>query len=496
MKNDVPLPPVHCRSHYSLLSGLFSPDDICRRAAGEGAVRVGMVDRENLYGLPSFYRAAARYGLKPLAGVEFSSLPSSSSSSSSLEDPAGLPLFTCYPLNANGFARINRILTRRAAEGADPAALLLEEGWDGLRVAVFRPELLPKLLQRSIRGLRAALVYGLPFRSMLAAARRYRIPPIALNAALWQSEDDRSFFRVLRAVDRNRAINSDSAAAFPPDFRRRVSPAEMEAFFSAVPDALYQTRLLADEGAGTLFSGSYVFPSFQGLREEEEFARLRELCRRGIRRRFGRETQEISRRLDYELNIIRRKGFAGYFLVVHDIVSRCPRTCGRGSSAASIVSYLLGITHVDPLARDLFFERFLNMGRKDPPDIDVDFPWDERETTLQYVFDTYPGRAGMVADHVTFGSRSAFREAARAYGMPEPDIGPLAEAFRLGESEVPGWLSSAAGRLYGMPRHLGTHPGGVVITPGPITDYTHITTSPLGWPLIAWEKDGPKMRDW
>ena len=129
-------------------------------------------------------------------------------------------------------------------------------------------------------------------------------------------------------------------------------------------------------------------------------------------------------------------------------------------------------------------------GRRDPPDIDIDFPWDEREQTLQYVFDTYPGRAGMVADHVTFGSRSAFREAARAFGLPEPDIGPLAEACRLGEATPPGYIASAARRLLGMPRHLGTHPGGVVITPGPITDYTHLQTSPLGWPLIAWEKDG------
>ncbi len=484
MKRETSLPSLHCRSHYSLLAGPLSPEEICRRAAEEGAESVGMVDRGNLYGLPALYRAAGRHGLKAVPGVEFASSSSS---------PDSLPLFTFYPLSREGFARLNRLISRLDASSVDPVELLLEEGWEGGRVAVFRPELLPRLLERNRRGLLAALVWGLPFRSMMATARKLRVPLLALNTALYAAEDDRRLYRILRAIDENRSIPRSTGTEdkeLPPAWRRRCSPAEMTAFFSSLPDALYQARLLARDAAENLFPGSYVFPSFQGLSPEEEFQRLRGLCMRGVRRRYGSQTSAVRRRLDYELDIIRRKGFAGYFLVVQDIVARCPRTCGRGSSAASIVSYLLEITHVDPLACDLFFERFLNMGRMDPPDIDVDFPWDERETTLDYVFATYAGQAGMVADHVTFGARSALREAARAFGIPEPDIGPLTEAFRMGEAGLPPYLSAAARQLLGVPRHLGTHPGGVVISPGPITDYTHIGTSSLGRPLIAWEKEG------
>ncbi|WP_319417247.1 PHP domain-containing protein [Marispirochaeta aestuarii] len=484
MKRETPLPSLHCRSHYSLLAGPLSPEDICRRAAEEGAESVGMVDRANLYGLPALYRAAGRYNLKAVAGVEFAS-PGSSRDS--------LPLFTFYPLNREGFARLNRLISRFADSSSDPVELLLKEGWEGGRVAVFRPELFPRLLERSRRGLVAALVWGLPFRAMLTEARRLRIPPLALNAALYATEEERRLYRILRAIDENRSIQRNRGTeqeGLPPAWRRRCSPAQMAAFFSSLPDALYQARLLAGDAASSLFPDSYVFPSFQGMRPEEEYQRLRGLCMRGVRRRYGSLTPAVRRRLDYELDIIRRKGFAGYFLVVQDIVARCPRTCGRGSSAASIVSYLLEITHVDPLACDLFFERFLNMGRMDPPDIDVDFPWDEREKTLDYVFAAYAGQAGMVADHVTFGSRSALRESARAFGLPEPDIGPLAEAFRMGESGLPPYLAATAKGLLGIPRHLGTHPGGVVISPGPITDYTHVGTSPLGRPLIAWEKEG------
>ncbi len=200
--------------------------------------------------------------------------------------------------------------------------------------------------------------------------------------------------------------------------------------------------------------------------------------------------RKILTRLNYELEIIRHKGFSAYFLVVHDIVRRVPRTCGRGSSAASIVAFLLGITHVDPLRYNLFFERFLNMGRKDPPDIDVDFPWDERDQTLEYVFQTYAGSAAMVADHVSFAFRSAIREPARVLGYEKEQLDRLTGLWRRGHiSDLPEELRQVVPRLYGMPRNLGTHPGGVVITPGPITDYTHVQTSPLGWPLIAWEKD-------
>ena len=480
MKHPAPLPSLHIRSHFSLLAGTLSPDDICAQAAAAGAESVGMVDRANLYGLPAFYRSAERRGVKPIVGVEFQA------PGAGAEEP---PLFTWYPLSAGGFARLNRLLTARAADPErDPVELLLEEGWEDSRLVLFSPGLISRLLERSHRGLLAGLVRGLPFRGMLAAARRHRIAPVAVNPALYRSDEEGRLYRLLRAVDENRALTGSDPR--PPEFRRLVSAADMEACFSAVPDALYQVRRLADEAPARLFPASYVFPSFEGRSPGEEFALLRSLCEAGIRRRYGAATEAIRRRLSGELEIIRKKGFAGYFLVVHQIVARCPRTCGRGSSAASIVSYLLGITHVDPLAYDLFFERFLNMGRHDPPDIDVDFPWDEREETLRFVFEQYAGRAGMVADHVTFGPRSALREAARACGIPEPDIAPLAEAHRLGEGGLPPYLAEAAGKLRGMPRHLGTHPGGVVITPGPITDYTHLTVSPLCWPLIAWEKDG------
>ena len=135
--------------------------------------------------------------------------------------------------------------------------------------------------------------------------------------------------------------------------------------------------------------------------------------------RYGTRSHVVTQRIEKELSVIREKGYADYFLVVDEIVRQAPRTCGRGSAAASIVSYCLGITHVDPIRHHLLFERFLNPGRHDPPDIDIDFPWDERPKILEWVFAQYGHRqAAMVANQNTLATRAALRELAKVYGIP------------------------------------------------------------------------------
>jgi error-prone DNA polymerase len=227
-------------------------------------------------------------------------------------------------------------------------------------------------------------------------------------------------------------------------------------------------------------------------------------------RRYGAITRAVQERMDRELAIIRAKSFADYFLVVADIVTRSPRTCGRGSAAASLVSYALGITHVDPVRYDLFFERFLNMGRVDPPDIDVDFAWDERDGVIANVLSEYgEDRAAMVANHLCFRGRAAVREVAKVYGLPEGEIAAVTK--RLGYAWATGaaeemirthplfkdvhlrapWpeILRHATALEGQPRHLSVHCGGVVIVPGALWDHVPIQPSAKGIHVIQWEKD-------
>ena len=189
-----------------------------------------------------------------------------------------------------------------------------------------------------------------------------------------------------------------------------------------VPEALTNTRLITEQCCTDWDFRETIFPSFRQLSANAAFETLRTKTYEGACWRYGAMTQVVTGRIEHELAVIREKGYADYFLVVDEIVKQAPRTCGRGSAAASIVSYCLGITHVDPIRHNLLFERFLNPGRQDPPDID--FPWDERPKILEWVFAQYGHRqAAMVANQNTLATRAALRELAKVYGIPAAEIG-------------------------------------------------------------------------
>ena len=506
--------PIHMRSYYSLLRGVFSPEEICRTAREHGASAVGIADINNMYGLVRFFNAAASEGIKPVASVVVA--------------PKGKPRFTAYVMEREGLARINQIITSLLVDhnrchgdqtddkfrdwdlvesdgaliesdgtliASDEAliASLLENGWEGLRLVSDDTTILERLRERSSKGLYVKLTYERPIGSLAHWAADRRLPVIAVNEGVCASNADREVYRILRAIDLSKSVDDLPAEGNPTHFT--ASLGQMQRYFSAVPEALRNTQVLADDANSfSLLDRKSVFPTFQGMSEEESSHLLRDLCRRGVSRRFGVSSPAIEDRLAHELTVIREMGYSGYFLVVRDIVAQCPRTCGRGSSASSLVSYLLGITHVDPIKYDLFFERFLNAGRKEPPDIDIDLPWDERDSVFEYVFRHYPGRSAMVANHVTFGPRASVREAAKAYGADQREVGRLIRLSETGNLQaMPEYIRRAAQRIEGMVRYIGTHCGGVIITPDALTNHTHLQVSGRGYPVLAWDKESAKQ---
>lgn len=517
-------------SYFSLLRGVYSPEKLCAWAAAAGIDTIGIWDINNMYGLIRCLRAAREHGIKAIPGVR-------------MELP-GQPTMWLACRSSDGFELLCRLTTRALAlsgknrkpadSPVETACLpdilqdtrfslvdeLLRYGWNGLALITRDHETLARLSASdyyrdgSRADLYAGLVWGLPQYATRVAADQLGLPAIALSdGGSWMNEDDKQLLRVLRAIDTRIPVDDLPGAEEPQPHQCIPDPDSFLHGFHAAPYAVDAARQLALESEDSnILERGPVFPGFNDMDNDEALRHLAELCMQGAERRYGvhidRETilartesshssqsedsisLQVERRLRRELSIIESKGFSSYFLIVHDIVTRCPRTCGRGSAAAGIVSYLLGITHVDPLRHNLFFERFLNEGRRDPPDIDVDFPWDERADTLRYVFEKYRGYAAMVADHVTFAARSAFRETAIAFGV---DSARLREWTALREQNrsdgIPAQIIDTARRLYGIPRYLGTHPGGVVITPRPITCYTTIQMAPAGVPVIAWEKD-------
>jgi DNA polymerase III alpha subunit len=525
------LPLLGARSWYSLMDGARSPSDFAVAAAEGGWSALALADQNNMYALPELVDAAAAAGLKPIAAAAL--------------ETGGVSL-RAYCLDRRGYSRLCALLTRalavevprrrlhlppdlleeeergRACGAAPPAgdsgphdkeprpprpgrregprpydlaADLLENGWDGLALASADARILAALAGRG--RLYAALPLGSPQEGTAHTARSLGLPLLPEHPARFVDPGDAELWRLARAVEERKTLACLEREGRPdPPGAALVASTRAAGMLSAFPEAVAAARALAEEAApaASFFADPPVFPAYHGLCDEEAFHLLRSLCAEGARRRYGPKSLEGARlraRLERELRIIRDKGFSAYFLVVRDIVARCPRTCGRGSAASSLVAYLLGLTHVDPIEHDLFFERFLNEGRKDPPDIDIDFPWDERPAVLASVFADYGGRAAMVADHCGFSGRSSLRESALALGMGEDEVRGAGRALRTGRIDgLPPELLRLARMVRGMPRYIGTHPGGIVITPGPITDHCHVQTSPAGIPVLGWEKDG------
>ncbi len=501
--------PLACHSWYSLLRGTDSIEAVCEAARRLDLGALALTDVNGLYGALTFWEEARERGLSPILGADI--LPAGNGGRAVL-----------LAASARGYRRLCRIITERhrddyGSKAPEPFDLLnqLRSDREGLWIISPDLDLMETLARDSGTGRLAVLAgAGEARRAAIAFSRRAGIPAAAGGNVFFVEPGSYPLHRLLRAIDLNTKLSRLPVEACEPRSSWFVPPALLARSFPDHPEALAATgRIAADCVMSDPPWGSLIFPSFDDLSTDEAFARLEQLCFEGARRRYGAVTHAVQKRLDHELAIIRKKGFADYFLVVRDIVLQSPRTCGRGSAAASIVSYSLGITHVDPVRYDLFFERFLNEGRVDPPDIDVDFAWDERDGILDYVFTRYGGgKAAMVSNHLCFRGRAAVREVAKVHGLPEDEIraitgrlghtwraGPIEEIVRthprfrnLGDTplrepwpEVFRWATL----LEGHPRHLSVHCGGVVIVPGVVTDHVPVEPAAKGVDIIQWEKD-------
>jgi error-prone DNA polymerase len=445
---------------------------------------------------------------------------------------------------AEGPTRASR--ARSLAPVAPPSAIppfrlsaLIAPDREGLLLLSASVPFLERIIALSGPGdVYAELCPGPARHAVLAAARRLGVRPVVTNAVRFAHPQDWARHRLLVAIANNATLSRDgrterrkdgkSTEGPPSTFRPSVLPSTPDAWLKAapelarhfpdVPDALDRADELAERCRYRIPIGGRIVPPRYAEADDAQ-AELRVLAYAGAARRYGTIAPITRDRLEHELAIIGMKGFADYFLVVKDIVEHGPTHCGRGSVANSIVSYALGITHVEPLGAGLLFERFLNPERKDPPDIDLDFPWDERDHILAWVFRRYPmPRAAMVANHNTFKLRGALREVAKVQGRPPGEIREVTRRIPWYSDDVPidrllaehpnyagldlpaSWLELArtATPLVGTPRHLSLHPGGVVIVPGALTDFVPVEPAAkeldgdpeLTVPVIQFEKDG------
>ncbi|HDR15496.1 MAG TPA: DNA polymerase III subunit alpha, partial [Desulfobacteraceae bacterium] len=408
------------------------------------------------------------------------------------------------------YAGLCRLASDRHCHGRFDLVRSLRERRVGLVVCSDDFQLLKSLKCDGSEDLFVEMSPGYRMAACHAFSRKSGIPPLATNRVFLVRPEDHLLHRILRAVALNTTCSRLDSAELCREHNYLCSPEVMIGHFPHAPEALENSVAVAQACSFAWEWNETVFPRFGDMDDREAFERLYEKVVEGCSRRYGGFTGAVRTRVDHEMKIIREKNFAHYFLVVADITSRVPRSCGRGSSAASIVSYALGITHVDPIAHGLFFERFLNPQREDPPDIDVDFPWDEREQVLDYVFAVYgTRRASMVGAHSTFGARAAVREVAKVLGLSTREIGAVTSriGYRWSLRDMgtglmshpkfrgvkldPPWdrVLETAKHLEGHFEHLSTHCGGVVLVPDEIRRYCPVEISASGPQVLQWDKN-------
>ena len=494
--------PLTVRSSYSLMWGTADVKQVCRVAKQLGYAQLALTDTDNLYGLWPFLTACKREGLIPIVGAE-------------ITDPKRAQRAVCLVEDETGYRNLCRLLTRRHMDDEFELETAVPAYAAGLVVLTQCVELL-----RTWHTAGVAVSAAMPRRPLHAGhrlchtAKHLGIPLVATPGSFFLHPDDIAIHRLLRAIDNNTSILRLTAADVAPADAWLAPPQEYIRRFAICPQAIDATDEIAERlnYQGPQFG--IVMPPLLNQDGKDPARCLREAAYRGACKRYGAELGEaVVERLEHELRSIIDMQFAAYFLIVRDIVRRSPRICGRGSGAASLVAYCLEITNVCPIKHNLYFERFLNPGRTDPPDIDVDFAWDERDDVLDAVLTQYRGHAAMVSNHVLFQPRMAVREVAKVYGLTDSEIGQVSKRlphfWRVSEARpefltelkqrpetkalefLPPWpeILGFAQQLIGTPRYLSVHPGGVVITPRPIDEYVPLQRATKGVPIIQWEKD-------
>ncbi|HEY3216002.1 MAG TPA: DNA polymerase III subunit alpha [Candidatus Eisenbacteria bacterium] len=535
--------PLRVRSHGSLLWGTTPPEALIERAQALGYGALALTDRDNLYLAIRFYRAARAHGMTPLLGAELTH---------------GHHAALVLPLDRLGYANLCRLITLRHLDRAFDLARAIPPHADGLHVIVESSGLAASLLaagvppadgavlgspqrQRSPRG-RGGLwlgIRGLPterirLRDRAAASRWLGVPLVATGDCTLGTPDEHEAHRVavtaaagelLERMPPGSFCAAEAWLAAPSEWARRVRAACAGAGVPEMADAaLGNNRALAERCRLELDLGVPIFPRAPVPEGETGPGYLLRLGREGVARRYGTGSRggggalraRAGARLEWELGLIDRLGFTGYFLLVADIVQfarhRGIPTVGRGSGAGSIVAYCLGITNVDPLRYGLYFERFLHPGRRDCPDLDIDLCWQRRDEVIAHVYETYgTEQVAMIATHATLGPRSAFRETAKALGVPHARVNALARHVpgALERPYLRNLLAAADGgggrrgvdwrepplpdalrlaeRLEGAPRHLSIHCGGVVIGDRPLPYYVPLERAAKGIVVTQFE---------
>jgi DNA polymerase-3 subunit alpha len=531
---------LHVHTEYSLLDGMCRIPQLIGRAKELGMDSLAITDHGALYGIIDFYLQAKEAGIRPILGSEFYLAPVDRHRRTSADKD--LYHLTILAKDKTGYRNLIRLSSLSHLEGfyykprIDKE--LLSQYHQGLIVlsGCAHGELGRLILTGQFdEAKKAALWYRELFgddyyleiqryplpeleqinRGLLQLSRELGIPLVATNDVHYVNQSDAPAHDLLLCIQTNSSVKDEKRMRMPGDYFYLKSPEEMAELFSDIPEALENTGLIAQKCQLELEFGHLHLPEVELPEGKTADEYLAELCWSGLKQRYPGEApqkvhpegspERVISRLNYELEVIRKTQFAQYFLVVWDIVSFARRQnilCGvRGSAAASLALYCLGITDADPLKHRLIFERFLNLERKEMPDIDLDFQDDRRDEVIAYIGERYgQEHVAQIITFGTLGARAAIRDVARALAKPysladrlakmipfgvnitlERALAENGELLHLYQEDVGiRELIDSAMKLEGIARHASTHAAGVVISKEPLIEYLPLQQATRG----------------
>ena len=466
-------------TYYSLRYGTFSVEDLCALAHEKKASHVALTDINNTSACLHFLRIAAEADFKPIVGVDFRN--------------GAEQQYVCIAKNNRGFQQMNEHLTEHlhrekafennAPELPDcfiiyPLKKVISEGKSFFR-------------ENEFIGVSVETLRKLKFSKYLQMKEKL----VLLQTVTFRSKKDYNAHRLLRAIDNNMLLSKLPETEQGSPKHQMLSPEKIQTEFEDYPFILENTQKIAEQcdvnfgfGEKRRNRNLQVF----GKNREEDAERLKTLCYKNLPRRYPNASEEIYKRVKKELDAIISLGFVSYFLINHDIIEYAKSQnypfIGRGSGANSIVAYIIGITNVDPIELDLYFERFINAHRHSPPDFDIDFSWKHREDVTAYIFRRFENTA-LLATYVTFKRRAVIRELGKVFGLPKAEIDKLSAGFFNYKDldEMERLVFRYSGLIAGFPNYLSVHAGGIMITEEPISTFAATFLPPKGFATIQFD---------
>lgn len=466
------------RSFYSLLRGAVSAQRLVQKATEYGYGAVALADVNTMCGVVDFCRAAEQTGIKPIIGVEI--LTDSRQAVLLAEDRAG-------------YKNLCRITTAKNLDADFDLIELLKSNNKGIICISNQPKLLKELKSFFAKDYFFA---GCAEPEDADFAIANGISPIAYAGLNCLVDDDVSNARLLARI-RQLSVTGPGPQD-NCDFNKLMPQEQLKHKFRNCRDAIVNAEQIVQRCEFQLLNGKYYLPELKLGKGKNADGELARLCHIGLAKRYNPVGKGVIKRLEHELAAIRINKFSDYFLVVHQIVNfaKCNSipVDVRGSAAGSLVAYVLGLTRVCPIENNLYFERFMNSGRTDCPDIDIDLCWRRRDEVIRFCYENWGfANVAMVCNINRYRPASAIRDTARALGFEPAQINQLAkqacpELAEWGESKTGSPLFRLAERLVGIPRHLGVHCGGIVICPCPVRDIAPLERANKGVIITQYDK--------